>query len=1298
MKKKIVVCLFFFLIFSYFFSCTQTDTDNQSGTSTTVEAKKRKVSIVVRNADEFKNCSFEIKVSADGTEVDSISTLEDIITGNYTFEYLSVVINCYDTSDNVIATGELKDTKNLIIIIKLVKIGTPDIPDTEPAVPLTPVISPEPGVYNRGIFAGVTINADATADAIYYTIDDSAPDSTKTLYTGAITLTQTATVKAVSFRDGVYSVVAQSLYELTDDPVVSPVQFSIEAGTYTDTSFPGVTLTSDVVGSQIYYTIDGTNPDKTKSLYSNHIIFSETTTIKAVVYKDGLYSAIVTSLYTLTQEPVVSPVQFSLAEGTYPLAGFKAVTLTSLTEKAEIRYTIDGTVPNATSLLYTTALPFTKAGIYEIKAIALKSGFVTSTVTTVKFTIEIPVLPALEKPIVTPAEGTYKINDFPGVIIQPETNVQFRYTLDGSEPRESSPLYTTKIVLKTAGVYTVKIKNFRSGYTSYATVTKVYTIINNDIPVVKTPVVSPENGTYTISQFSGFTVTSDTDVTFRYTLDGTEPIETSALYTEKLVFDVKGSYTVKVKGFKADCLASETVTGLYTIIDDEIIVTPPSISPVSGTYKTTDFPGVTITTKHTGASTYYTMDGSTPSETSTVYTAPIQLEEGTTVIRTVSYVNDSPLSDVVHETYIITKDDGEILDVYGATATGGLRNINLAWSEPADYDFQHVVVTYLTESEIVPKGTSVLTIDGLNDTTTYSFTLQTVKNGVSSQGVTISATTNTPATNYIPYIGPYLTLIAPELDQNTGTPSVLDPAGNMIVNYESQATSPFTGKVYYRTKGTQKWLNKTEDTYNLSDHLGKVHHVRLTGLTSETTYEYQIISPSQTLSKIYSFKTAGSNMNSSRFLVIGDNQDEEMKQKWGDVAAKIVSDHLNDFDFIIHAGDMAKDDTIFNGDRYYWWRVFFDKGRELLASKPVFPTMGNHDTPANPGATNHSQDYWSNAEDTATFRKYFYINPDMSIPEYYSFSYGNAYFLGINTEIPVFYGLYPEKDTTNKRSHQGNWINDTASNQAQAKTWAFAFSHVPVFNSAGGKDEVAFVRPYSQYLNGKIDWHLSGHVHTYQRSRPLTIGTNAQEFKKEYGRGAGQGVGYLIVPPAGHWPRPGLSTLMETELASYPQYKGNTEVEKGLETGFVIINIEGNDFSLKTYGLGDVDGRNAVGYGDNGQKRLIDSISYTRKSSVSSSSFSQAFYRGSSNGWKRTAMTLVDTNVWDTTVLVTPGENPKAFKFFTNHDGEKWYGDTNNDNKAHSDENGDLLFQSGAGTYRIRFNDNTRDYSVLKIE
>lgn len=554
---------------------------------------------------------------------------------------------------------------------------------------------------------------------------------------------------------------------------------------------------------------------------------------------------------------------------------------------------------------------------------------------------------------------------------------------------------------------------------------------------------------------------------------------------------------------------------------------------------------------------------------------------------------------------------------------------------------------------------------------------------------------------YTPYIGPYLTLITPVLDAVTNTPTVLDPSYNMIVNYESKLDSTFTAKAFYRVVSTGTWLEKTEDDYeDLPAEMGKVHHITIDNLTPDTTYEYMVLGADYSLSPVYTFKTASLDTTKTRFLVVGDQQDEEAKQRWADIAGSIVNHHIDDFDFIISVGDMAKDDTEFNGDRYYWWKVFFDKGKELLARKPMFPTMGNHETPANPGATGYTQDYWSNAEDTLTFRKYFYINPDMTTPDFYSFTYGSGNFISINTEIPVFYGRFPEKDINNKRNQQSAWLSARTTELSLSKPWSFVFGHVPVFDPSAGKTlEVQLVRPYVEYFNTKVDWYLSGHVHTYQRVRPLTAQASGHTFQKEYGRAAGQGVGYLIVPPAGQWPRFTDISNLDTETSSFPQYKGNTDGRKTYQIGFTIINVDGENFDLKTYGLGDVDNRNGAGYGDNGQKRLIDAVNYTRKSTASSSSFPMCYYRGTYNGWKSTAMTLVDTNLWDITILAAPGEFPGAgFKFF-NENENKWYGDNEpRDGKAQSNEESSIPFLDTTGTYNIRFNDSTRDYTITKLE
>ncbi|HOV14976.1 MAG TPA: metallophosphoesterase, partial [Spirochaetota bacterium] len=456
-------------------------------------------------------------------------------------------------------------------------------------------------------------------------------------------------------------------------------------------------------------------------------------------------------------------------------------------------------------------------------------------------------------------------------------------------------------------------------------------------------------------------------------------------------------------------------------------------------------------------------------------------------------------------------------EVYDVTSINGLREIKISWKEPTEYDFNKVIITYDSKTIEISKGICEASIKGLNDSSEYTFTIKTSdSSNVLSNGVSKTAQTISPITDYFPYIGPYLTLISPTLETGTQTPTVLDSTSNIIINYESKADSSFSAKVFYRKSGATTWSEKIEDIYNeLPTEMGKVHHITISQLIPDTVYEYQIISPSNSLSPIYTFKTSKINDNSCKYLIIGDQQDEESKQRWSDITTSIVNNHLDDFDFIISVGDMAKDDTEFNGDRYYWWKVFFDKGRELLARKVIFPTIGNHETPGNPGATNHKEEYWSNAEDTLSFRKYFYIKPDMTKPDYYSFNYGNSYFLSINSEIPVFYGRYPEKDTLNIRNSLSLWMQTTINGSGQSKAWTFAYSHVPPFNPSGGKDEVQYVRPYVEYFNQKVDWHISGHVHQYQRVRPLTAYSASHTFKKEYGRNNDQGVGYIVAPPSG---------------------------------------------------------------------------------------------------------------------------------------------------------------------------------------
>jgi len=73
-------------------------------------------------------------------------------------------------------------------------------------------------------------------------------------------------------------------------------------------------LICETEGADIYYTLDGSNPDQTASLYVDFFQLDETTTVKARVYKTGRdASAIVTEVYEINISTM--PEEFGLVEG-----------------------------------------------------------------------------------------------------------------------------------------------------------------------------------------------------------------------------------------------------------------------------------------------------------------------------------------------------------------------------------------------------------------------------------------------------------------------------------------------------------------------------------------------------------------------------------------------------------------------------------------------------------------------------------------------------------------------------------------------------------------------------------------------------------------------------------------------------------------------------------------------------------------------------------------------------------------------------------------------------------------------
>ncbi len=159
----------------------------------------------------------------------------------------------------------------------------------------TPQITPDTGSYTST--QSVTITCDTTGSEIRYTTDGNDPTSTTgTIYTAAISVDATQTIKAIAYASGmVDSTVSSRTYTM----VVTPPSFGVAAGSYQCSQ--SVTIGTTTAGATIRYTTDGTDPTSTTgTVYSSAVSVKNTQTLKAIAYRSGWTSSTVSSaLYTI---------------------------------------------------------------------------------------------------------------------------------------------------------------------------------------------------------------------------------------------------------------------------------------------------------------------------------------------------------------------------------------------------------------------------------------------------------------------------------------------------------------------------------------------------------------------------------------------------------------------------------------------------------------------------------------------------------------------------------------------------------------------------------------------------------------------------------------------------------------------------------------------------------------------------------------------------------------------------------------------------------------------------------------
>jgi len=156
--------------------------------------------------------------------------------------------------------------------------------------------------------------------------------------------------------------------------------FSPAAGTYM--SAQTVTISDSTSGAAIYYTIDGTTPTTSSSVYSGQITISSTETVEAMAVASGYsQSSVGSAVYTITSSPATPT--FSPAAGQY--TGTQTVIISDSASGATIYYTTDGTTPTTSSSVYSG--PITVSSNETLEAIAVVSGYPQSSVGSAAYTI-----------------------------------------------------------------------------------------------------------------------------------------------------------------------------------------------------------------------------------------------------------------------------------------------------------------------------------------------------------------------------------------------------------------------------------------------------------------------------------------------------------------------------------------------------------------------------------------------------------------------------------------------------------------------------------------------------------------------------------------------------------------------------------------------------------------------------------------------------------------------------------------------------------------------------------------------
>ena len=439
--------------------------------------------------------------------------------------------------------------------------------------------------------------------------------------------------------------------------------FSPEEGTYAEAQ--NVTIACATEGATIRYTLDGTDPTSNSTAYSSAIAINATTTVKAKAFKSGY------------EDSEVASATYTIEIPTPPTPSDDAKTFKKVANHSTIA---DGIylIVDVTSGRALSSINGTNSAPEAVLVDIMNGDSIATEDNALMWTIEATRDGYVIYPLGSTETWLYSTNSNNGVRVGTNSNKVWNLNITSSD----SPNYHGFIHVATnryLGVY--NNQDWRAYTTIHDNIknTQIELFEYNDgsAPVV-TPVLTvsatalsdfnytagsgpSEAQSFTLSGSNlveNVTITAPTNFELCDTETGTYSatltltptagaLDAVSVYVRLAAGLDSGNYTGTLTAVSGETSASVTLNGL---VSEAPLAATPTFSLAEGSYLLEQSVSISCTTEN--ATIYYTLDGTDPTENSSVYGDPISVAT-TTTLKAAALADGYAMSEVATATYTI---------------------------------------------------------------------------------------------------------------------------------------------------------------------------------------------------------------------------------------------------------------------------------------------------------------------------------------------------------------------------------------------------------------------------------------------------------------------------------------------------------------------------------------------------------------------------------------------------------------------------------------------------------------------